>query len=183
MPTTEARSQRLDFLETFVLPISYESRGEYMAGLRFIKVGPSGGTGGTPFSALGEAFLPSDNPHRISRINIWSGIYIDAIQLEFTGLSGATALTPIYGDNSTASMTPFKLEPAEFILEVIGTYGDYVDSITIKTNLRKLPTLGGKGPRKYEYWNENKEKPIHIQGIWGSSGRYLDAIGFFIADD
>lgn len=153
-----------------------------MAGLHFIKVGPSGGTGGGAFSALGEVFLPGGNPHRISMINIWSGIYIDAIQLEFTDAGGATALTPKYGGDG-GGMTPFVLAPDEFITQVIGTYGDYIDSIEIKTNKRVLPHLGGMGSRRYEYWTTNGQKPIQIQGIWGSSGKYLDALGFFIAHD
>jgi hypothetical protein len=39
------------------------------------------------------------------------------------------------------------------------------------------------GSRRYEYWTTNGQKPIQIQGIWGSSGKYLDALGFFIAHD
>jgi hypothetical protein len=145
----------------------------------FIKAGPSGGIGGGAFSALGEAFFPpGSTPIRISMINIWFGTVIDAFQLEFTDAGGLTALTPQYGGPGGGAFSQ-RLAPNEFITSIIGTYGDYVSSIAIKTNLNKLPLLGTDGPRKFEYSSTNLQRGLEIQGLWGSSGKYIDALGIF----
>jgi hypothetical protein len=146
----------------------------------FVKAGPSGGVGGGDFSALGEAFFPpGSSPIRISMISIWSGLYIDAIQLEFTDAGGLTALTPKYGGDGGGLFSQ-RLAPTEFVTSVVGTRGDYVESIEIKTNLNIFPHLGGKGPRKFEYFGTSLQKRIQIQGLWGSTGKYVDALGVFI---
>ncbi|MBW8727362.1 MAG: hypothetical protein JF625_19715 [Inquilinus limosus] len=147
----------------------------------YIKAGPSGGVGGGAFSALGEAFFPpGSTPIRISMISIWSGIYIDAIQLEFTDAGGLTSMTPKYGGDGGALFSQ-RLAPNEFITSVVGTYGDYVDSLQIKTNLNIFPHLGSKGARTLEYFGTSLQKGIQIQGFWGSSGKYIDALGIFVA--
>jgi hypothetical protein len=143
----------------------------------FIKAGPSGGTGGGLFSALGEAFFPpGSTPIRISMINLWSGTFIDAFQLEFTDAGGLTAMTPRYGGPGGGAFSQ-TLAPNEFITSITGTYGEFVSSIAIRTNLKKLPLLGTAGPRAFEYDSTDLQRGLQIQGLWGASGKYIDCLG------
>ena len=69
------------------------------------------------------------------------------------------------------------LQPGEYITEVFGRSGDYVDSLTIRTGGSRSQTMtwgGSGGSRSFDY----KAPPgTEIVFFWGRSGQYLDAIG------
>ena len=99
--------------------------------------GPSGGQGGNPFSDDGL-------PFNIAQINVWSGSYIDAIQLTY----GGGSRSPKHGGNG-GSLTTYNIEAGEYITEVFGRYGSYVDLLYISTNLRtRQATLASTCPFK-----------------------------------
>ena len=127
--------------------------------------GPSGGTGGAGFGDEVPASGVS-----VAGILVWHGDYIDAIQLQY---SDGTATAKHGG--SGGSLTEFPLGPGEFIAMLSGMYGDYVDSLTIFTNIRTFPPLGGTGGNKSYIYSapENWE----VAGFIGASGSYVDAIG------
>ena len=127
--------------------------------------GPSGGGGGAWF---GDP-VPADGV-RVSQILVWHGDYIDGIQLQYS--DGTT--TPIHG-GSGGSLATFSLGPEDFISTVSGRYGDYVDSLTISTNVEMFPQLGGNGGnRNYIY---GAFVNLEIIGFIGASGSYVDALG------
>ena len=64
---------------------------------------------------------------------VWHGAYIDAIQLEYSnGIS-----TQKHG-GSGGTLSAFALSLGEFIPILSGTCGDYVDSLTIGTNIQSV---------------------------------------------
>jgi hypothetical protein len=86
--------------------------------------------------------IPSEN--RILAINIWAGIYIDALQLIYTDPDDNVTYGTKHGGGG-GTLHVFELAENEFITKVSGKYGDYIDSMTIETNLKISPTYGGSG--------------------------------------
>jgi Jacalin-like lectin domain len=130
--------------------------------------GPSGGQGGN-FFVVAMVFDESKH-YVVSQINVWSGSYIDAIQLTYTDGESTGKI-----GGSGGSLTMYNLEGGEQIIELSGRYGSYIDSLSISTNLRTFPVLGGGGgPREYRY---QAPDGMSIIGFKGSAGSYLDALG------
>jgi hypothetical protein len=127
--------------------------------------GPSGGSGGNWF---GDG-VPADGVG-VSQILVWHGDYIDAIQLKFSD----GTMTPKHG-GSGGNLTTFALGPGEFISMLSGRYGSYIDSLTISTNVKNFPAIGGNGgSQDYIYGAFTNAEVI---GFIGASGSYMDALG------
>lgn len=127
--------------------------------------GPSGGSGGDWF---GDE-VPADGVG-VTQILVWHGDYIDAIQLRYS--DGTT--TPKHG-GSGGNVTTFALGPEEFIFVLSGEYGDYVNSLSVSTNVQTFPRVGGNGGNKpYIY---DVPQNTEVIGFIGASGSYLDALG------
>lgn len=129
--------------------------------------GPSGGTGGTHF--LDDISLDIS----IVAVQVWSGSYIDAIQLTF---SDQSTTVKHGGPGGSPWMTPAFL-PGQRITGFSGFYGDYIDSLTIQTTLGPFPTLGGSGGSKEFRYHVPSD--MIIAGLFGACGSYLDALGIF----
>lgn len=128
-----------------------------------------GGQGGTPFAKME---IPEDA--RILQINVFSGDWVDAVQLIYILPDGRTLESPRYG-GPNGDRRVFRIDSDEYIVGVSGRYGRYIDSIRIHTNKRSSPVFGGRGgDRAY-----NIELPSgnYTVGLIGRSGNYLDAIG------
>jgi len=129
--------------------------------------GPSGGTGGNRF--LDDISVDLF----IIAIQVWSGSYIDAIQLTFDDNS----TTEKHGGSGGSPWVTPAFLPGERVIELSGSYGDYIDSLTIRTTLQTFPALGGGGGGKeFRYHIPDN---MHIAGLFGASGSYLDALGVF----
>jgi len=132
--------------------------------------GPSGGQGGNRF----DDEIPADGVF-ISQIDVWSGTYIDAIQLTYSDNSRTTK----HGGPG-GSLSTWALNAGESIIEVYGFCGSYVDSLAIRTNMRNLPTVGGNGGSiQYTYRVPDN---MHVIGLLGASGSYVDALGIFFRE-
>jgi hypothetical protein len=128
--------------------------------------GPSGGTGGQNFFDQD----PGDGV-RITSIIYRAGSYLDAIQL---GYSNGTS-SPWHGGTGGNGPTTIDLEADEYITELSGNYGDYINQLTITTSIRPL-VLGGSspGPRSYSY---QAPPSSEIIALVGATGSYVDALG------
>ena len=126
----------------------------------------SGGSGGAPFV---EMVAPSGV---ISGITIRSGSLIDSIRLTYRYRHQVSSRT--YG-GSGGTAKSFSLQQGEYITEFGGRSGKYVDSIYIKTNKGRTQRWGGHGGERSFRFIGTRHSPI--QGIWGRSGVYIDAIG------
>jgi len=126
----------------------------------------SGGTGGAPFV---EMVAPGGV---ISSITIRSGSLIDSIQLTYRYKHQVPSR--IYGGGGGTARS-FNLQQGEYITEFSGRSGRFVDSIYIKTNRGRTKRWGGHGGERSFKFTGTRSSPI--QGIWGRSGVYIDAIG------
>ncbi len=128
-----------------------------------------GGQGGTSFAGME---IPEDA--RILQINVFSGDWVDAVQIIYILQDGRTLESPRYG-GSNGDRRVFRIDSDEYIVGVSGRYGRYIDSLRIHTNKRTSPVFGGRGgDRAY-----NIELPSgnYAVGFIGRAGNYLDAIG------
>ena len=130
--------------------------------------GPAGGTGG---------YLFDDGPAigRIADVLIRSGAYIDSILVIE---ENPTTIHPQHGGDG-GHLDIFTLASDEYITEVSGRYGRYVDSLTIQTNKGQIGHWGGSGG--VQDFDFQAPSGYAIVGFWGRSGAYVDAIGVIVA--
>jgi hypothetical protein len=157
--------------------------GEYLdaIGLTFIPIMTQqagqtrifGGRGGSVFS-------DSDIPlgARISEVRVRAGRNIDSIQAVYTLQDGRLFEGPTHGGRGGRSMV-FRLERDEYIIGLSGRCGNYIDSLSIRTNKRTSSIFGGSGGSS----DFRIDVPAGYQaiGFVGRSGDYLDAIGLSYA--
>ncbi len=152
--------------------------GEYMdaVGLVYIPFytpaslrGVYGGGGGAAFS---DTNIPQGA--RISEVRVYSGNFVDGIQAVYILPDGRTYEGQFHG-NRGGRASVFRLDPDEYITGISGRYGDYIDSLTLRTNKRTSPAYGGRGGRR-DFSVELPSGYMAI-GFSGRAGKYLDAIG------
>ena len=131
--------------------------------------GPSCGQGGSAFS---DDAVPEGA--RVVRINIRHGDYIDAIQTELIGVDGKMVTMPLHGGNG-GTPTDFTLDTGEYITDITGKCGSYLDSLQIHTNKRTSQVFGGPGGASSYQYSVNGSS--QIIGFFGRSGKYVDGIG------
>jgi hypothetical protein len=118
----------------------------------------------------------------IAGIFIRSGWYIDQMQVLYRKpATGQLVLGPTHGGNG-GGQNSFVLNPGEFINEVSGRSGSYLDSITFRTNQgRRFPSwgrYGGTGGGLDYQFPDPPEADVELYGLFGRSGDYVDALGF-----
>jgi hypothetical protein len=138
--------------------------------------GPSGGVGG----GFNTGFQLG-NP--VVQIRVWSDVYVHAIALlneaeVITGFVGTA-----FGNTTTAPLTAtIDLQSGEYVTQIIGQCGAYMDSIRILTNLNRVfpggsGIYGGSGGSTEYFYN--LEPGQEISGFFGRSGDWIDAIGVY----
>jgi hypothetical protein len=105
-----------------------------------LKTAQRGWPGGSVFSDL-EA-IPDG--YRISAINVWSGTYLDAIQLVYSKTGEADILGTKHGGPGGTKHV-FTITEAEYVFKINCRYGQYIDHIIISTTLKSSPWYGGTG--------------------------------------
>ena len=131
--------------------------------------GPSGGLGGGYFND-GQV-----GGQEVAEVRIRSGALIDAIQIVYVIDQTSHAIPrPRHGGNG-GSPSVFRLAPGEYITDVGGKYGRYIDSLWIKTNRGRTKTWGGGGGSVDFFYNA--PPGTRIFGFTGRSGVVLDLIG------
>jgi len=135
------------------------------------KIAASGGEGGEAFT---DETLPK-GAHVIG-VKIRHGAFIDAIELLYKTADKKEKGLGTHGGDGGEEET-FLLKEGEYITGLAGKTGDYVESLTILTNMRKSKRFGGEGGDKsYEL----KSPGAEVVGFYGRSGDYLDQIGIFV---
>jgi hypothetical protein len=127
-----------------------------------------GGRGGAPFAD--DVMLGA----RVSEVYVFSGDYVDAIQIEYILPDGRKVLGPRDGGLGGRQNT-FRLDSDEYIVGLSVKYGEYLDSLQIQTNKRKSSAYGGFGGSKIS----RVDVPSGNQaiGFIGRAGEFLDSIG------
>lgn len=98
----------------------------------------------TPLDGIVFSDGPIPEGCRIAGIRVWHGDYIDALQLIYEGGEGDITYGTKHG-GSGGDMAVFALAEGEYIISIAGKWGDHIDSLTIKTNLRTSMKYGGTG--------------------------------------
>jgi hypothetical protein len=139
--------------------------------------GPSGGTGGQYFEDT--VFATTSGPGEVVEVRVRSGQYIDAVQVVVL-VNGLEQELPIHGGGGGYPQA-FRLNPGEYIQAMGGRYGQYVDSLFIRTSMgRSQQWGGGGGAAQYFY---GALSGTRIRGFIGRAGQYVDAIGAMISTD
>jgi hypothetical protein len=140
---------------------------------QIVRVGPTGGSGGQPFS---------DEPggarsRSVAQVRVWSGNVVDSVQMVWKDEDGEHSADRHGGTGGR--MEVFELQEGETITRVTGRYGASIDSIVFHTSEgRTSKAYGGQGgaaefiyaaPDGYE-----------IAGFWGRKAVALDALGVVI---
>ena len=136
-----------------------------------IKLGPSGGYGGGGF--LDSVPVGAG----AAEVQIRSGAYVDSLQMVIQLPNGQLEYLDKHGGDGGGANT-FSMRDGEYIIGISGKYGDYVDSIRFRTNLRTSPTYGGSGGG--QAYNYQAPPGWQIVGFYGRSGAYIDAIGVLL---
>jgi hypothetical protein len=128
-----------------------------------------GGGGGTPFT---DGEIPSGS--RVAEVHIFSGDFVDAVQMQYILPDGRKAMGPRHG-GSGGGQSIFRIDTDEYIVGLNIRYGEYIDSLQILTNKRNSSYFGGSGGSN----NYRMDIPSGYQaiGFTGRAGEYLDSIG------
>jgi hypothetical protein len=134
--------------------------------------GPYGGTGGDPFRQVtdgspGESLL-------LSAVSLRGDRWVD--QLEDTYTSDGGTVSYKQGGTGGKQSTTLQLQSGESLLSISGTYGSYVNQITIKTSFGQSftwPPSPDSAPYSFSWTAEGSTVFL---GFGGRSGKYLDAI-------
>ncbi len=134
--------------------------------------GPSGGVGGQPF----DDCPPYENAC-VSEVRIWSGSCVDALQIVL-GIDGEDCESVKHG-GSGGNLGIMKLAAGEYITEIYGRYGSYVDSLSLRTNMGQVRRFGGQGGHSEFIYTA--PPGYGVIGFWGRAGHILDAVGIHLA--
>jgi len=157
------------------------------------KKGPLGGNNG-PNPYDDAVFNPNDQQVyfddnlEIGEIHIAYGWYIDSIQIYYRDKrDGSLVPGGKHGGNGGRveppwnSPDPIVLQPGEHVLEIYVTYGSWVNTLTITTNMNLYSTYGGGdgshvGPNN-SYLGVVDPNTQQIVGFFGTCGDFIDGIG------
>jgi hypothetical protein len=162
------------FLKTVVCILTlFFGLGSLSSGQETTQTSVFGGNGGANFSDT-----EFQSGVRITEVRVYTGNYIDAVQLGYEFQDGRTVAGPRRGGPGGRENI-FRLDRDEYITGISGRYGNYIDSLTIQTNKRTSPVFGGSGGKR----DYRIEVPSGYQavGFAGRSAKYLDAIGLITA--
>jgi hypothetical protein len=143
------------------------------------KFGPSGGIGGSENQGYRDTLGPPRAPDRVVVAigHYDSGAWLTRIDFRI----GNVFLAQLAGNGTVDfEFPPFILNPNEYIVEISGYYGVYVNSVKIVTNSGRASQLytGASGTIEYKYTAGTGEI---ITGLWGRTGSWIDAIGVYTA--
>ena len=133
-------------------------------------VGPWGGVGG------GQYYIwPTRGYSRIYAIAVRSGSYVDAITVWYLDANGQLYAYGAGGSGGGYYISYFSAD--EYIYAAGGRSGNYLDHLYIWTNKKSL-SFGGYGGSYFQYVTPSSY--YQILGFFGSSGSYIDRMGFYI---
>ncbi|OPX79018.1 MAG: Jacalin-like lectin domain protein [Methanosaeta sp. PtaB.Bin039] len=138
--------------------------------------GPSGGTGGGPFS---DQFLDDPNRYRVVAIKVRSGDSIDALGLVYMDQDGRIYEPPLHGGRG-GQLSVIFLDRDDYITAISGGYHDLVNLIEIHTKLRSKPySFGAQTIGEWsDTWFYYEAPPgMEIFGLFGTSGTMIDSMG------
>ncbi|CAO2162425.1 unnamed protein product [Urochloa humidicola] len=139
-----------------------------------IKIGPCGGSGGSPQDITSE-------PERLQSITILSGDVIDSIGFSYLDLAGHSRSAGPWG-GSGGHPHVIQIAANDFVTEVSGTVTIYKNK-TVVSALKIVTNLNSYGP--YGNWTGapftlQAQQGSAIVGMFARSAELLDAIGVYV---
>lgn len=135
-----------------------------------------GGGGGGAFDDW--ASHGSESLGKIVKIGMRGGYWTDSITIIYSG-----GISTTHGGGGGGPMTWFTLGPDEYITQVDGSYGQFVEWLQFTTNMgRTSPKMGG-GNTSHTFQVQFNDGDGVLTAFTGTSGTYLDDIGFRYAED
>jgi hypothetical protein len=139
--------------------------------------GPVGGGGGSDFddSTIGDM----DQLEIIQiRVRAENSRFVNSIEVLYRNrLTGEHVQGDHHGGQGGTEHPPVTLEAGEFITEIEGGAGQFVDSLTFRTNLRFVGRFGGEGGHPYHLPESPIVSDTEVFAFFGRSGTLIDAIG------
>ena len=148
----------------------------YVAGQQ----GPSGG-------ANGKYCLSNDvRPFwRLTSVNVKSGNNIDAIDMTFEipGAPGGAPQKQVIhcGGDSGSPNTLLTLAPDEYIVRILGRYGNFVDNLFVQTSKGQMRNFGNQNSDAPGTFDYIAPQGMAISGLVIRSCAFVDAVGVVIA--
>jgi hypothetical protein len=138
--------------------------------------GPVGGPGGGAFDDLTDLGLNASTM-RIAGLIIRSGQFVEGITPIYLDGDGQLAL-PNHGGDGGLEMR-LGLRPNEFITEISGRSGEFLDSLTLETNLGARIGFGGPGGGPVEGYElpPDTDGQQEVVAFFGGSGQFIDRLG------
>ena len=114
---------------------------------------------------------------RIAGLIIRSGQFIDGVTPIYLDDAGQLAIPKHGGDGGIEAR--FGLRPGEFFTQISGRSGEFLDSLTLETNLGARLGFGGLGGGPVEGYEDppDTDGPQEIVAFFGASGEFIDSIG------
>jgi hypothetical protein len=143
------------------------------------KYGPVGGDGGDAFDDQTQ-LGPDPATVRIIGLIVRSGKFVDSITPIYQDGTGKVRVVQHGGDGGDRH-PPVDLAPGEFITEISGRSGQFVDSLTLETSLGQRLSFGGSGGgpvEGYEFPPET-DGPQEVVAFHGGATQFLDRIGIY----
>ncbi|MBI5256544.1 MAG: hypothetical protein HY855_08600 [Burkholderiales bacterium] len=136
-------------------------------------MGPSGGFRGREFSEC--TLAGTGEPRTITELRVRAGAFVDAIQLVYS--DGSTS--PWHGGRG-GTLHTMVLAPDERIVVIGGKYGDFIDSLYVRTSKGRSQVFGGRGGKAVFHYAAPPGMWLH--GVWGLAGRHVQALGACVFD-
>jgi Jacalin-like lectin domain len=147
-----------------------------MVTFSLFECGPSGGATGDPFRDLPAAGVTVTKIRVTGDRNTSVGGHpklLNSIQLTYSNHRH----TDLHGQDHGTPQT-IDLAEQEYIVEVSGKYGDFIDQLKIRTSGdRDFGPFGGNGGRIVKEFKYHVPDGMAIVGFVGSSGACVDALG------
>jgi hypothetical protein len=141
--------------------------------------GPSGGVGGTAYSA---PMPTSGGPWKISGVQGRSGSRIDQIEIVWSSQTGGTQSSAQFGGGG-GDPFQFPISTGDYLIQITGSVGSHDGSVRlfslqfVTKSGTKSVVYGKAGPGNFNY---QCPPGYQITGIFGRSKTAVDALGVYI---
>jgi len=121
-----------------------------------------------------QSYIPTNTPYPIRQIKLYGAQYVHGLQVSYE-ITGSSPLEIGYQNNNLTERV-LNFETGEFIIEVSGRAGDFIDQLEIKTNLGRTICVGGTGGVPFRLAVPYNSQ---IVGFFGGVGGCLHTLGIF----
>ncbi len=135
--------------------------------------GPSGGDGG---NSSNQPDVPAGG--HITGLSIYVSSHVDAIVVSYVDAHGKSGVLPWQGgSNRKGAPSVLTFAAGEFITAVSGRYDDYLEQLTVTTNVKTYGPYGPSGKTSGTAFSYPVWPGYQLIGFFGQAGTTIDAVG------